>query len=216
MAQAASPLQTVQMEVGTTLDPHFLHLHVRYWAFHNPCSLLIVWHPCLIITEAIESGGRGAVLGQGDSSTFSEWFFKSFSLHIPVHPPPSPPQHLPWDQARDRWQLGDRGAVRHKQSGYQILSSTPAAQLDLRIHSHLTATPATDPMTYHTSKCAHTETTHIRTHMHKLLPFTNYCTQTLQPWHCISLNIKLLWWRLAQQTRQILLKSHTKPCYILW
>lgn len=74
----------------------------------------------------------------------------------PVH---LPPQHLPWDQARDRWPLGDRGAVRHKQSGYQILPSTPAAQLDLRIHSHLTATPATDPDTHlsaHTKTVTHT------------------------------------------------------------
>lgn len=65
-----------------------------------------------------EDGGEwgvGAVLGHGDSGTFSEWFFKRFSMHISVQPPP---QHLPRDQDRDRWSLGDRRAVKHKQSGY--------------------------------------------------------------------------------------------------
>lgn len=99
-------------------------------------------------------GGRGAVLGHGDFSTF-----ESFCPHTPVHPPPPPLQHLPWDQARDRWSLG---AVRHKQSGYQILASTAAAQLVLRIHSHLTATPATDPYSHisHIEVCTHTDKTH--------------------------------------------------------
>lgn len=116
---------------------------------------------------------KGGLFWDMEILHFSDWFFKSFSLHIPVHPPPPPPpQHLPWDQAKDRWSLGDRRAVRHKQSGYQILPSTPAAQLDLRIHSHLTATPVTDPVTYHTSKRA-------RTHMHKLLPITKYYTSAL-------------------------------------
>lgn len=73
---------------------------------------------------------------------------KRVSSHISCHPPP---QHLPRDQDRDRWSLGDRRAVKHKQSGYQILPSTAATQLDIRIHSHLTATPAPDPVTYHTS-----------------------------------------------------------------
>ena len=54
----------------------------------------------------------------------------------------------PSDQGRDRWSLGGRRAVRHKQSGYQILPSTPAAQFDLRIHNHLTALLATGPVTF--------------------------------------------------------------------
>lgn len=185
MAQAASPLQTVQMEVGTTLDPHFLHLCVRYWVFHNFCSLLVVWHPCLIIREAVELGGRGAVLGHEDSSTFSVWFLKSSK--VPVHPFPLAPQHLPWDQARDRWSMRDRRAVRHKQSDYQILRSITAAQLDLRIHSHLT-TPATDPVTYHTSKYAHTNNTppHIQTDTYYTLLHTNTSALTM---HLIMHNI---------------------------
>lgn len=40
----------------------------------------------------------------------------------------------------------------------------------------MTATPATDPVAYHTSKRARTNPTH--THMHGLI--TNYYTQTLQ------------------------------------
>lgn len=178
MAQAASPLQTAQMEVGTTLDPHFFHLRVRYWASRNPRSLLIVWHPCLIIREAAELGGRGAVLGHGDSSTFSERFFKSVSLHIPVHPPPPPPQHLPWDQARDRWSLGDQSGI----SNQAIRYSHPRQQHNqtweytvtwqhhpLQTQSHITHSHTCRDYTYY--KLLHSNTSALTLHliMHNIL-----------------------------------------------
>lgn len=52
MAQAASPLQTAQMEVGATLRPHFFR--VRCEAPHNPGSLLRSVTP-----ESDNKGGSG-------------------------------------------------------------------------------------------------------------------------------------------------------------
>ena len=97
-------------------------------------------------------------------------------LPSPRHPPPPPPPHSPQlllrDEARDRWPLGDGGAVRHKQSGYQILAPTPAAQLDPENPPQSSDRDACcGPVTHHTRTNQYLlNSTHTHAHTHTLTP----------------------------------------------
>lgn len=110
------------MESESTLGHHFFHINVTNSAYAY--SVTFVSN-----NKKNWEKGRGLRLFRhiGDSSTF-----QSCSSNLSPHTSLSTllhllPRRLPRGQGRDRWSLGDRRAVRHKQSGYQILQSTPAA-----------------------------------------------------------------------------------------